>query len=238
MSGEDSMRASHRQSGEEESPDFDTALRAALHNIAVPSDLPVRIIARLEQEAIVTLPVCQTAATVSGHGRLTRRQALVAAGSIAIAAVAGLSVIYWRSSPRSVPRDELSHSVNGWLTSLSPKDWAPISRLPRSIAIDPAVIPVARQWQTFHSANTSGWSATVTALDLSPPNSPRAVLFVIHSRARFDVPSSPSANISLQLSGGFTGTAWQRSSGVKYVLVIESAPGRHLEDFLRSAAQA
>jgi hypothetical protein len=237
MSGEDPMRASHRQPGEGESPAFDESLRAALHNIDVPGDLPGKIFARLEQEAIVTPAASQTAATVSHHGPLTRRRALVAAGSIAIAAVAGLSVTYWRSSPRSVPRDELSHSVTGWFTSLSPKDWMPVSRLPRSVAIDPAVIPAVRQWQTLHSANASGWSATVTAFDLSPPDSPRAVLFVIQSRARFDVPSSPAPNASLQLSGGFTAAAWQRSSGVTYVLVIDTKAGR-LEDFIRRPAQA
>ena len=49
MSGEDPIRASHRQSGEEESPAFDESLRAALHDIDVPSDLAGKIIARLEQ---------------------------------------------------------------------------------------------------------------------------------------------------------------------------------------------
>jgi hypothetical protein len=63
-------------------------------------------------------------------------------------------------------------------------------------------------------------------------------LFVVKSKARFAVPSAPTATVRLGLSSGYVGTAWQRSSGVLFVLVVEADRGQRLEDFLRKPAQA
>jgi hypothetical protein len=166
------------------------------------------------------------------------RRVFVAAGSLALVSLIAVPVLYLRQSPRQIAREDLSGDVTTWLSLLPAKGWRPVSTLPKGIAIDQAVVAQPRQWQPLPHANSAGWSGTVTAIDLAPPTGPRAVLFVVRSNARFAVPSTPTAAVRLGLSSGFVATAWQRSSGVLFVLVVEADRGQRLDSFLRQPAQA
>jgi hypothetical protein len=218
-------------------PSFDAALKTALHDVPVPDDLADRLIARLEVEAA---PKYSTGDTLAPRRRVRslRRRVFIAAGSLALVALVAVSFIYVRQTPREIAREELSGDVAGWLVALPAKNWRPVPTLSKGIEVDRAVVAQPRQWQIVSHVKSSGWSGTVTAIDLAPPTSPRAVLFVVRSNARFAVPSTPTATVRLGLSSGFVGTAWQRSPGVLYVLVVETDRGQRLEDFLRKPAQA
>jgi hypothetical protein len=96
-----------------------------------------------------------------------------------------------------------------------------------------------RGWKRLASSNTSGWSTNVTAIDLAPPNSPRAILFVVKSSARFAVPAIPTTTARLTLSRGFSATAWQRQgSNLLYVLVVEAGHNQQLESYVRVGPKA
>ncbi|MBW8884214.1 MAG: hypothetical protein JF612_05440 [Planctomycetia bacterium] len=224
---------------------FDAALKAALHDVPVPVDLADRIIARLEAEtppefSTGQMPVRPTGQTPAprGRGRFVSRRVLIAAGSLALVMLMALSFFYLRSAPHEIAREELSGDVTSWLAALPVKNWRPMTKLAKGMEVDRAVIAQPRQWQSLSAAHGSDWSGTVTAIDLAPPTAPRAVLFVVRSNARFAVPSTPTAAVRLGLSSGYVGTAWQRSSGVLFVLVVETDRGQRLEDFLRKPAQA
>src|SRR5262245_22286902 len=229
-------------------PSFDAALKTALHDVDVPEGLASRLIARLEVEAASErsadqMPVPPGQSTSDAlvprrRVRLLRRRVLIAIGSLALVALIAVSIIYVGQSPREVAREELSGDVAGWLAALPAKNWRPMTTLTKGMEVDRVVVAQPRQWQIVSHAKSADWSGTVTAIDLAPPTSPRAVLFVVRSNARFAVPSTPTATVRLGLSSGFVGTAWQRSSGVLYVLVVETDRGQRLEDFLRKPAQA
>ena len=218
-------------------PSFDAALKTALHDVDLPEGLAGRLIARLEAEAA---PKCSAGdmPVPASRSRVLRRRVLIAAGSLALVALLAISVIYVRQAPGEVAREELSGDVASWLAALPAKNWGPMPTLSKGLEVDRAVAAQPRQWQILSQAKSSGWSGTVTAIDLAPPTAPRAVLFVVRSNARFAVPSTPTATVRLGLSSGFVGTAWQRSSGVLYVLIVETDRGQRLEDFLRKPAQA
>jgi len=209
---------------------FDAALKAALDDVPVPGDLAERLIARVEAEDVFrrSMPVAP------GRLRRVRRWALMGIGSLALVALVVVGAFMWPRQ-REVAREDLGGEVASWMGSLAAKGWRPIAMLPRGVELDQAVLGRARQWQSI-DAKSSNWS--VTAIDLGQPTAPRAILFVVKSNARFAVPSAPTATVRLGLSSGYVGTAWQRSSGVLFVLVVEADRGQRLEDFLRKPAQA
>lgn len=217
---------------------FDAALKTALHDLPVPDDLADQLIARMEVEAAASKCSIGKMSVATRRARSLRRQVLIAVGSLAMVALVAVSVIYVHQSPRAIAREELSGDVAGWLAALPAKNWRAMPTLPKGVEIDRAVIAQPRQWQVLSHPKSSGWLGTVTAIDLAPSTSPRAVLFVVRSNARFAVPSTPTATVRLGLSSGFVGTVWQRSSGVLYLLVVETDRGQRLEDFLRKPAQA
>ena len=216
---------------------FDRALAAALHDVPVPGDLADRLIARIETRAVFQRSTGDTPVPPK-RAWLSRRRVLIAAGSLALLTLLALSIAYVRSTPREIAREDLSGDVTSWLSMLPAKDWRPIATLPKGIEVDSAVIAQPRRWQTFHCANSSGWLATVTAIDVAPPTAPRAILFVVRTNARFAVPSAPTASVRLGLSSGYVGTAWQTSPHLLYVLVVEADRRQRLEDFLRRPPQA
>jgi hypothetical protein len=216
---------------------FDAALKTALDDVDVPEGLAGRLIARLEVGAASERSAGRVL-VATGRARSLRRRVLIAIGSLALVALITVSLVYMNQSPREIAREELSGDVAGWLAALPVKNWRAMPTLAKGVEVDRAVVAQPRQWQIVSHAKSSDWSGTVTAIDLAPPTSPRAVLFVVRSNARFVVPSTPTATVRLGLSSGFVGTAWQRSSGVLYVLVVETDRGQRLEDFLRKPAQA
>ena len=231
----DELARSHR---------FDEQLSAALHDVPVPTGLDQRLLATLQAQAPLAAVELEPAhaerrETNSRRIRPLRRQWLVAAGAIALTAlVAVFTYQVWHRQQRLVASGELGGVVTTWLGQLPPNKWQS-GRLPKDFTIDSAVIVgPSLAWQRFVSASPSGWSANVTAIDLTPPaaGQRRAILFVVQSAAKFSVPTRPVTTTRLALSRGFTGTAWQRQdSNLLFVLVVEN---QRLEDFLRQQPAA
>jgi hypothetical protein len=220
---------------------FDVQVRAALDDMPIPAELAQRLIAAAQASqptADVVLPMATAIARQPSARRFrwTRRSWLVAGASAAALLVAASSLVL-RRPRRVVTEQQLASEVMGWL---KPPDsgWQPIGNLPPGIAIDAAVAAKPLRWQRI-TVRASGWTGNATAFELAPAGSgPRAFLFVVNSSARFSVPTRPVASTRLALSGGFTGTAWQRQdSNLLFVLAVED--GRvPLEHYLRIGSEA
>src|SRR5439155_12746402 len=81
--------------------------------------------------------------------RFSRQRVLMAAGSLALVALIALSIVYTRSTPREIAREELSGDVASWLVSLPAKKWRPSAALPIGVEVDEAVAAQPRQWQSL-----------------------------------------------------------------------------------------
>jgi len=215
---------------------FDSQVRTALHDLPVPPELAQRLLAAAAASpatAEVSVPAASADFPVARPSRLrlSRRQWIIAGGSLAMVGLLVVGGYQWMRPQRSVVAVEIAAQVDGWIVRLSPKAWQPITRLPPTVVIDSAVSAKRQQWQNVLSANPSGWYTNVTAIDLTAgAGQPRAFLFVVKSSAKFSVPTRPDASIRLTLSGGFNGTAWQRQgSNLLFVLVVEKQP---LETYL------
>jgi hypothetical protein len=228
------------------SQQLDFKVAAALHDLPVPAGLAERLLAVAESkmpapEVNLPLAISESGATSARSRRRSRRRWLLAGGSLALVALLALSAYPWLRTVHVVAREELGGQAAQWLQQLPTNSWQAANRLPPNVAIDPAVAARPRQWQPLTIQRPSGWSASVTAVDLSPsgPEAPRAVLFVVKSSASFAVPAIPTATSRLSLSGGFAATAWQRpGSAFLYVLVVEERGGQRLDDYLRNRSAA
>jgi hypothetical protein len=214
-------------------PGFDAAFASALHDVAIPSGLEGRILARIHAESPSPANV-----VTKKRWRPTRRHAVLAA--ITTGLLACLAVFFVPSLvPRpAVPREQLTADVLDWLSS-KPAAWQPISAFPRHMGLDSAV-PAAASTppRGLLHVRSRSWSGTAVSVELAPAGAPRATLFVVRSQTQFAVPSAPATTFRLGLTGGYTATAWQRPNGLLYVLVVETDRGQRLEDFLRRPAQA
>src|SRR5262245_6070666 len=200
---------------------FDRCVHSAMNDLPVPECLAERLIASIDAAqppSLVSLPS-------SRRFRVSRRSALLAAGSLALVALLAFGVYQLLSTRQTVAQAELSGEVGRWLTGLDLKMWRPIgsSPLPNGVVIDQAIAARALQWQDVSPApNRANWAPQVTAIDIAPAGRPKAYLFVVRSRTNFAVPAAPTTTSRLSLSRGFAATAWQRSSaGILYVLVVE-----------------
>jgi len=222
---------------------FDRKICEALHDAPVPLGLADRLTAALQAEAAPAVALAERSATnecdVAGRRRFGRRNWWVVGGAVALAVlVVAFAAPFVVRSVRDVAQNELSGDVAGWISSVTANKWRPITTMPKEIELDSAVIGKALQWQSIQARDHSGWTGEVTAIDLRPAGQPRAMLFVVRSSARFNVPPTPTAQRRLALSHGFAATAWQRSGGALLVLVVEEDRGQRLEDFLRRPTQA
>jgi hypothetical protein len=221
------------------SQEFDTRLREALLDVPLPAGLADRLLAVTTSQVSGDVAGVVEAKTAAPTWRLnhvlTRRQWLLAGSSLAAALLLAVTAFkFARRSPPAVTRQELADAAAGWMQQIqaSGSDWRPATvALPKGVASDSAVARQVQRWQSIPSPR--GWSASVTAMELSLPNQPRAILFAVRSSARFSVPAIPSPTIRLPMSGVFQATAWQRSSSaLVYVLVVEQRVQR-IEEFLR-----
>jgi hypothetical protein len=224
---------------------FDRLVSNSLHDVPTPAGLADRLLAAMQVDAApaVELAECSGSNQRAGAGRrpVSHRHWWLACGAAALAAlVVALAAPFVRLE-REVAQEELSGDVAGWLSNMPANKWLPATTaaLPKGVELDSSVNGKALRWQSFQARGNNGWIGDVTAIDLRPAGQPRAMLFVVRSSARFDVPSTPAAARRLALSRGFAATAWQRQEGgVLLVLVVEEDRGQRLEDFLRKRTEA
>jgi len=222
------------------SQQFDSAVAGAMHDVPVPAGLLERLLAATSEAAegvpaspapdatAVSLPVDRQ------RGRILRRSLLTGASAALVLAL-GFGLYLGLRPPRVVKEPELGGAVDSWLAQLQPSRWQPLAdgKYPPGYTSDPSVKAFARQWQPLNFSQ-NGWSASVAAIDLAPVGRPRAVLFVIRSSAKFQVPPLPGTTSGLTPSKGMKATAWQRtSSSVLYVLAVEEIGGQTLGHYLQ-----
>jgi hypothetical protein len=217
---------------------FDARLREALLDVPLPAGLADRLLvaatSQLGGDGAGVVEVKTAPPTWRLDRLMSRRQWLVAGGSLAAGVLLAVSAFkFARRSQPVVTRSELADAAAAWrdLVRASANSWSPSTApLPKGVTLDPAVTGPVQQWQSFPYASPRGWSATVTALKLSP----RAILFALRTSARFDVPAVAAPSMPLSTSGGFQATAWQRApAALLYVLVVEEQGGQRIEHFLR-----
>jgi hypothetical protein len=223
------------------SQQFDRAVAGAMHDVELPTGLLDRLLVAAQadnpaDEVCLPLPN-EPASSPAKRSRLSRRT-LVFSGSIALAALLAMSGSWVLLRPkRVVTQNELNVAVSKWMEALArqPQVWQPIPKnFVSAFQIDPAIVGKPDRWQQFRDGNIGGSSASVTAINLAPPSSPGAILFIVRTSARYNVPAVPSPGLRLSLSRGFTATAWQRErSPYVYVLVVEEDRGQRLENFLQ-----
>lgn len=219
------------------SHEFDRAIMSAMHDVSVPAGLLDRLLAATTvTPASATTGAADNAVAPTKNQNITRRNWLVAGSSLALVALVAWSASYVWLRPRPVvSQDELSVAVSGWLNDL-PETWN--TEVPVKYQ-DPALLRKPLSWQTFRAPDGTGRTAWISAINLTPPTGPRAVLFVIPTRAQYRVPSGPDTTMRLSLSRGYTGTAWQRkSTNYLFVLVVESSGGQQLDQYLRRSIEA
>jgi hypothetical protein len=169
---------------------------------------------------------------------MSRRGWIVAIGSLAGAALLVATSLVWLRRPVVVAKADLDQAVRGWVSSTGPSaSWQKPVSLPPGFNKDRTVQASVRQWRRL-TVNEAGWTGEGVVLDLAPPGGPRAVLFVVRSRARFEVPAAPVNSSRSALSGGWKAVAWQRrDSNLLYVMVIEDR-GQRLDEYIRFSTEA
>jgi hypothetical protein len=224
---------------------FDGAVAQALADVPVPDGLIDRLLAAAANASAVepaTAGELESAAKgVKRRQFRARRWQLLAGASLALSLLLGIVSYQWLLPSQVVTQQQLSSAVATWLTQVQPTAWTALVRgtYPRGIAPDTAVPAPPQSFQTIRFRSPAGWSANVTALNLSPPgrpNGPQALLFVVRSSARFIVPPNPNSTRRLDLSRGVKAVAWQRmNSPWLYVLAVEETGGQNLNDYLQAA---
>jgi hypothetical protein len=212
---------------------FDSAIAAGMQDVPVPPNLLNRLLASVGPQVELPAAKVDLSTALRRRSPVVSRRFIAVAGSLALVMLLAISAYQFRPrSGRLVTQDELSSAVAGWLvqTARQPQAWN--DGQPKDLALDGTVSDRAHRWQQFQIASENGWSARVTAIDLAPPEKPRAILFVVQSSARFQVPPTPASRLSL--SGGLKAVAWQpTSTGVLYVLAVDEDAGQTLDSYLR-----
>lgn len=219
---------------------FDERLRGALHDLPLPAGIAERVNARLAAGEKPAVDVAKRA-NAGRFSRLSRRQVLVAGGSLAASALGGFAIYRLAKPQRVVSRDELAADLSSWPGRLEEGGWRDVTSepLPKGVVLDSAVLggPVAHQ--SFWHESAKGWSGKITAISLAPAGQPVAMVFVVAANASFRVPAAPTFESRVPLSDGLAASAWQpREGGALYVLVVDQQRGRRLEAYLRERAQA
>jgi hypothetical protein len=206
---------------------FDRAVVSALHDVPVPGGLLERL---LEKSAgAAASPSIGAAVVVPAKDQVSRRGWLVRLGSVglAAAAVVTLAVVLSRSGPpESVTREQLARDIEVWAAAMAlPGQWQQSRSAPAAFPISADVRGKPHQWRRYW---TPGGDPAVV-YDLSPPGGSRVLLFVVASRAKYAVSTTP-----FSVLGGTTGAiqagAWQHG-GFLYVLVV--GRDQALENYVR-----
>jgi hypothetical protein len=223
---------------------FDRQLTAALADVPVPAGLAERILDSLScaapagpaaEAALFTAEAPERAAAGATQrlmrgSRLSRRRWIeLGAGACAAAVLGALVVRFWPRTPRRIAPHELAQMAEAWLRQIqSPAGWSSdVAALPTALRPPTAVRAAPQRWRRF--VTPEGWSSV--AIDFAAPGSPRAVLLVVRSSARFAVPEMPLPKTRLPLSSaGPAAIAWQKGDLLYVLAVVEDA--QRLDDFI------
>jgi hypothetical protein len=213
---------------------FDAAAKAALDDLPVPTGLLGRLLAAIEaNRPTPALPP----AIPSSKSRWSSRRLLLAAGTAAVMLFVAITALWFvPRRPQIVANDEIGLAIADWWAAdqgTPAAAWHQGNPSSARFALPGAMsVKVSDRWRSF-TATRPDWSGNAVAMHLNPPGEKRAMLFVVQSSARFQVPSTPTA---VTLSG-FSGRrvkamAWQiPQTKMLYILVVED--GQRLEQFLK-----
>jgi hypothetical protein len=217
---------------------FDQSVTSALYDVPVPSGLLDRLLvsaaspvalAGIEQAIDVGPSAAPSdapqAAGAAASG--SRRTWLWRVGSIALAAAAALAIGVFVSnrSPREVTAEQLAADIPAWFTAADSQDGWSTARVPPGFPWDKAVRGNPRAWRSLKTP--TGEPAVV--YEVASGNGTRALLFVVATRARYQVPTLPGSPLR-GTTGGLQASAWQGAANL-YVLVVK-APGATIDSFL------
>lgn len=210
------------------SQQFDRAVRAAVHDVPVPGDLLQKLLAETgdrEQEtgdrADAPMPARRT---------LLSRRAVAILSTIAALLLLAIGInSFWQRPPQVVTASELAERADDWMKQAFAvqgwnKNFATAPQETHPIPSNVLGKPVA--WRPVKTKDNS----QAVAYDLSRRVGQRAVLFVVHSPARYAV-AAPPAFTRITASGGMTLVAWQQGERL-YVLAVQE-DGQRIDDFLR-----
>jgi len=222
----------------------DRRLAQALADVPVPEGLAERILGSLlsavpaapaaeaaprAPEAPERAAECQTQCLTRGSRLSRRRWVELGAGACAAAVLGALAFRFWPRTPRRIVPHELAQMTEAWLRQIqSPAGWSSdVAALPTPLRPPAAVRAAPQRWRRF--VTPEGWSSV--AIDFAAPGSPRAVLLVVRSSARFAVPEMPLPRTRLPLSSaGPAAIAWQKGDLLYVLAVVED--GQRLDDFI------
>jgi hypothetical protein len=141
---------------------------------------------------------------------------------------------------REVTQEELGLAVAQWASevNVAPNSWKAANSLPAEFSIPQAIsVRLPSKWRSLVVAGR-GWSGNGVAMDLTPAK-PRAMLFVVSSPARFQVPSVPARITVSGFPGRVSAVAWRNpTTGLLYVLVVVETETQRLDNFLERLPQA
>ena len=213
------------------SQQFDRAVRAAVHDVPVPSDLLQKLLAEhdaagTKQEIEGPMPVRRS---------LVSRRLIGVLSTIAALFLLALGINAFRQRPPEVvTAGELADRADAWMGEvLQAKDWQKDLNLApqRTHPIPATVFGKAVAWRPVDTNDRSQG----VAYDVSRQIGSRAFLFVIRSTAKYPV-AAPPAFTRITASRGMTLVAWQQGDRL-YVLAVQE-DGQRIEDFLRRQPQA
>lgn len=210
---------------------IDAAMRRAMHNVALPSGLENRLLARLHEAALGntqrlnTPPPPTDTASAGRNTSLSRRQWLVWSTGLASAIAASVAaVMFFRPAP-PLERYDLEAGRDWHNQIVAAHDWQSVKPNDLDELAQQADLQLVPQ-RYRDASEVVGRDAY--AYDLTIPGGATATLFVIPQATRAGLPTSPPArpqSSTLGLSIAY----WQRGD-VIYVVVIESD---RLEDYQR-----
>jgi hypothetical protein len=236
---------------------FDRAVVSALQDVAVPAGMLERLLAKTAAagrrpagilapavDAAVKPPagaptgdvatVAPAAATAT-PATLSRRWVL----AFAVAVAAGIIAVAFalsQSSQQNIELAQLADDAQRWNSEArSRSDWyqTPPGDVLKIFPVDPVLrggSGAVAKWRRFGTVR----GETAIAYDLSSGPRDRAILFVVKTPHHYvGVPSAPPLTPLPGTTGGLSVGAWQTSTGLLYVLVVEGR--RPLSDYLRAS---
>ncbi len=209
---------------------FDQAVAAAMHDLSVPAGLADRLLAACQREQPTPSKVAEHPASQG----LSRRAWLIAIGSTATAVAATVAAWQMARPARAVSPDELSLAVSQWASDgqVPAAEWKAPARLPAAYQPPLAIKAPVNRWRSLLPAK-GGLATSGVAIHFTPPAAPRAMLFVISSRAKFPLSATPKAIPTPSRFQGAKAVAWQNpSTGLVYVLFVVEDGHQRLESFL------
>jgi hypothetical protein len=204
---------------------FDRSVSTAMHDVPLPAGLLERLEAKLA-EADVTDAAGSTGDVALPPARFSRRNLLLAVSALAAVLLVAVGAALWPQPGRSISNEQLVEMASGWNRQVP--QWNPLSpaSLPPARFAAPLEVRKATGWQRF----TTKDGQTGVVYNLTTGLRPSARLYVINSRDKFALPTTPFRELK-DASGGIAIGAWH-TGGLLYIVVVDRN-GQKLSDFVR-----